>query len=452
MRLLCAFACLALLTMTACGQSPSQAAPAAPQAAAQLPPPPTGWLAGQVQGGIVVMSPEPDASHRIVLTLLPVVQSQAPVKDWFGNQALALAQSFGKVTGATETMEQGAILSRVAKVTTAAGLELKAVFVGYASPHGFQISVTMIPPGIDDNDPRIQVISNYIDQLSAAHFDVASLPSAPGQTDAQAPLGPTAAMPSPADGAQLMALIPPLGSAPQPVYPRPGDPIMQPRPQLPPDRDIPIKGAYFMTGVAFGAVNAGVGGSAYGSHAVQQLLLLYANGVAVKSDYLGGNLAGHHRAEGFATLDVTDPNVVGQGGFGRWTQQGQTVSINWNYAQPEVLTAEGNSLEGGGVKYNPWPLADGVHLEGVFVRPNDPGLHADAIVLTQNGLFAADGVNVTMGGTLVMPYFPPRGYGTYEIKKGSLVLHFANGFTVAIALNINGNTLLLNNFGYQRVR
>ena len=51
-----------------------------------------------------------------------------------------------------------------------------------------------------------------------------------------------------------------------------------------------------------------------------------------------------------------------------------------------------------------------------------------------------------------MPDFPPRGYGSYEIKKGSLVLHFANGFTVAIALNINGNTLLLNNFGYQRVR
>jgi hypothetical protein len=249
-----------------------------------------------------------------------------------------------------------------------------------------------------------------------------------------------------------MALIPPLGAPVQPVYPRPGDPIMQPRPQLPPDRDIPIKGAWFMTGMAFGAVNAGVNGSAYGSHAVQQLLILYANGVAVKSDIMGNNLAGHHQAEGFATLDVTDPGVIGQGGFGRWTQQGQTISINWNYAAPEVLTAQGNSLEGGAVKYNPWPLADGVHLEGVFVRPNDPGLHADAIVLTQNGMFAADGVNVTMGGTLVMPYFPPRGYGTYEIKKGSLVLHFANGFTVAIALNINGNTLLLNNFGYQRVR
>ena len=400
------------------------------------------------------MSPEPDAHKRIVLTLLPVVPPGAPLKDWFGNQALGLAQSYGRVTGATDTMQQGAILSRVAKVTTEAGLELKSVFVGYVSPHGFQMTVTMIPPGVDDNDPRLETVSNYIEQLANAHFDVASLPAAaPGQTAAASQNVPAAAMPSPVQGAQLMALIPPSSRARcSQVYPRPGDPIMQPRPQLPPDRDIPIKGAWFMTGMAFGAVNAGVGGSAYGSHAVQQLLLLYANGVAVKSDIMGNNLAGHHQAEGFATLDVTDPNVVGQGGFGRWSQQGQTISINWNYAAPEVLTVEGNSLEGGGVKYNPWPLADGVRLEGVFVRPNDPGLHADAIVLTQNGLFAADGVNVTMGGTLVMPYFPPRGYGTYEIKKGSLVLHFANGFTVAIALNINGNTLLLNNFGYQRVR
>ena len=201
-----------------------------------------------------------------------------------------------------------------------------------------------------------------------------------------------------------------------------------------------------------GAVNTGVGGSSYGSHAVQQLLILYANGVAVKGDIFGGNLAGHHQAEGFATLDVTDPSVVGQGGFGRWSQQDQTISINWNYAPAEQLTVAGDSLEGGGVRYNPWHLADGVRLEGVFVRPNDPGLRGQAIVLTQNGMFAADGVNVTMGGELVMPYFPARGYGTYEIKKGSLVLHFANGFTVAIACNIDGNTLLLNNFGYQRVR
>lgn len=452
MRLLCASACVVMLMLTACGQTSSQAAPAAPQAA-PLPPPPSGWLSGQVQGGIVIMSPEPDQSSRVVLTLLPVVQPQAPLKDWFGNQAVALAQSFGKVEGATEIQVDGPILSRAVKMSVN-GRELRSVFVGYASPHGFEMTVTMIPAATGETDPRVQTISTYLEQLQAARFDVTPQPQtqAQGPGGPAGPAGPPAAMPTPAQGAQLMAAIPPLGPANQPMYPRPGDPIMQPRPQLPPDRDIPIKGAWFMTGIGYGAVNMGVGGSSYGSHAVQQLLVLYANGVAVKSDIMGENLAGHHQAEGFATLDVTDPSVIGQGGFGRWSQQGQSISINWNYAPPETLNVAGNSLEGGGVKYNPWRLVNGERLQGLFVRPNDPGLRAQAIVLTQDGQFAADGVNVTMGAELVMPYFPARGYGTYEMKKGSLVLHFANGFVVAISCNIDGNTLLLNNFGYQRMR
>jgi hypothetical protein len=387
--------------------------------------------------------------------LLPVVQPQAPVKDWFGNQVVALAQSFGRVTGVTETSEEGPLLVRVAKVMTAQRGELRSVFVGYASPHGFQMTVLMAPEGIDEKDPRLQVASDYIEQLAQAHFDVV-----PGQAQGQGAPGAQAgngAQGGPAGdpraAAQLMAYMPPLGPPHgQPMYPRPGDPIMQPRPQLPPDRDIPIKGAWFMTGIAFGAVNAGVGGSSYGSHAVQQLLILYANGVAVKADIFGNNLAGHHQAEGFATLDVTDPSVVGQGGFGRWTQQGQTIGIQWNYAAPEMLAQSGDALAGGGVTYKPWRLADGLRLQGAFVRDMGPGLRSQGIVLTQDGMFASDGVNVTMGDTLVMPQFPIQGYGAYEVKKGSMILHYANGFTVAIACNVDGNTLLLNNFPFVRVR
>jgi hypothetical protein len=453
MRLLCAFACLALLSMTACGQSPSQASAASPQAPTQPPPPPAGWLAGQVQGGLVMMSPEPDQRQRVILTLLPITPAGAPLKDWFGNQAVALAQSFGTVDGVTAIMEQPPLLIRVAKVTTQARGDLRAVFVGYASPHGFQMAVVMAPDGIDEKDARLQAASDYIDKLAATHFELVSntgQAATAGTTTAQGAAQPLA---NPAGGQRLMALMPPLGPPEgPPMYPRPGDPIMQPRPQLPPDRDIPIKGSYFMTGIGYGAVNAGVGGSAYGSHAEQQILLLYANGVAVKSDIFGGNLAGHHQAEGFATLDVTDPGVVSQGGFGRWSQDGQTININWNYAQPEQLQIDGDKLVGGGTTYNHWPLADGIRLEGAYVRPGDPTLRGQGIVLSHDGTFASDGVNVTMGAELVMPYFPRVGYGAYEIKKGSLVLHYANGFTVAIALNIDGNTLLINNFGYQRVR
>jgi hypothetical protein len=403
-----------------------------PALALAQPAPPAGWKAQVAKDGVVIVSPAPDPSTRVALTLLPVAAPQQPLKAWFGDQTLGFARSFGAPQGATDVVEAGALLTRAFKVHTAQ-IDLRAVFFGYASPHGYQIAVLMIPPKVADDDPRLQIATNYVQSLAAAHFDFA-VPAA-----------------SPAAG--LMAQMPNLGPPPgQPMLPRPGDPIMQPRPQLPTDRDVPIKSAWFMTGVAFGAVNAGVGGSAYGSHAVQQLLLLYANGVAVKADIFGNNLAGHHQAEGFATLDVTDPGVVGQGGFGRWRQQGQTISIAWNYAAPEVLTQAGEGLAGGGVRYNPWRLADGIRLQGAFVRRMEPGMRSQGIVLAEDGSFAADGVNVVMGAELVMPQFPARGFGTYEVKKGSLVLHYANGFTVAIACSVDGNTLLLNNFPFVRER
>jgi len=415
MRLLCAVLCLLI-----------------PALALAQPAPPPGWKAAVAQDGVVIISPEPDPAMRLALTLLPAATPQAPVKTWFGDQTLALARSFGTPQGATDVVEAGVLLSRAFKVKRGQ-IDIRTVFFGYASPHGYQVAVLMIPPKVPDDDPRLQAASDYVASLAAAHFDV---PPPPG-----------------AAAGGLMAQMPSLGPPPgQPMYPRPGDPIMQPRPQLPPDRDIPIKGAYFMTGIAFGAVNAGVGGSAYGSHAVQQLLILFANGVAVKADIFGGNLAGHHQSEGFATLDVTDPAVVGQGGFGRWRQQGQTIGITWNYANPEVLTQAGDSLVGAGVKYNPWRLADGIRLQGAYVRDMGPGLRSQGIVLAQDGTFAADGVNVVMGAELVMPQFPARGFGTYEVKKGSLVLRYANGFTVAIACNIDGATLLLNNFPFVRER
>lgn len=393
---------------------------------------PEGWKATVARDGVLIMSSEPDPAMRLALTLLPVATPQAPVKTWFGDQAVALARTFGTPTGASEVVEAGALLSRALKVSKGP-IEIRAVFFGYASPHGYQLAVLLIPPKVADDDPRLQTATDYVQSLAADHFDFAPPPNQ-------------------AAAAALMAQMPNLGPpGGPPMMPRPGDPIMQPRPQLPPDRDIPIKGAWFMTGIGFGAVNAGVGGSAYGSHAVQQLLVLYANGVAVKADIFGGNLAGHHQAEGFATLDVTDPAVVGQGGFGRWRQQGQTISISWNYAPPEALTMSGDALVGA-VRYNPWRLADGLRLQGAFVRDMGPGLRSQGIVLSQDGDFAADGVNVVMGAELVMPQFPARGFGTYEVKKGSLVLRYANGFTVAIALNVDGNTLLLNNFPFVRVR
>ncbi|HEY2708058.1 MAG TPA: hypothetical protein VGI95_08390 [Caulobacteraceae bacterium] len=398
---------------------------------AQSPPPPLGWASAVANDGVVMVSPKRDASQRVALTLLPVMIPAAPVKAWFGNEAVGLAKGFGTFAGATDVMEDGAILLRIAKVQTANGLEIRAIFYGYASPHGYQIAVLMIPPKVGDNDPRLQVATDYVERLAAAHFDLV-LPRS------QAQAGPSQ--------------MPNLGPAAPRMSPQ-GGPIYQARPVLGPGHDVPLKGVYFMAGFADGAVYGGVGTTmTFGQHAVQQLMLLYANGVAVKADVTGGNLAGHHQSEGFATLDVTDPRVVSQGGFGRWSQQGGTITVNWNYAQPSVLTRNGANLEGRGERWSPYHLADGDRLEGLFVRRMEAGLRSQAIVLKPDGTFQADGVNVVLGGEIVMPQFPAQGVGTYQITKGSMILAFSNGFTVAVACVIDGNTVLLNNFPFVRER
>jgi len=97
-------------------------------------------------------------------------------------------------------------------------------------------------------------------------------------------------------------------------------------------------------------------------------------------------------------------------------------------------------------------------MEGTFVRKMEAGLRSQWIVLHKNGTFEGDGVNVTMGGEIVNPYFPAHGSGTYEVHKGSMILFFQNGFTQAIecmidnAPNGEAKVVLLNGFPFERVR
>jgi hypothetical protein len=228
---------------------------------------------------------------------------------------------------------------------------------------------------------------------------------------------------------------------------------------IPKERDVPLKGTYVFVGYAFGATYGGVGTSMnWGQHAVQQLLLLFANGVVAKTDLRGGNLAGKYQAEGFATMDVADPANVSGAPFGHWTEDENAVHIKWNIGPPTDLTKSGNNLEAKGEKWTPFHLADGELLEGTFVRQMEAGLRSQSIILHTNGTFIGDGVNVTMGGSIVNPAFPERGSGTYEVRKGSMILYFANGFTQAIACVIDtantgtAKTVLLNGFPFQRTR
>ena len=59
---------------------------------------------------------------------------------------------------------------------------------------------------------------------------------------------------------------------------------------------------------------------------------------------------------------------------------------------------------------------------------------------------------------MVSPAFPERGAGTYEIRKGSMILYFSNGFTQAIACLLDEahpgavRTVVLNGFPFESVR
>lgn len=410
--------------------------------AQSLPPLPTGWTSQGIDTAIVLKSPANAPGSQIVVMLLPPFHAQGEIKSWFGNQALAIARLGGNTMGATQVMQQEGIFVRVVQIENRNHVTIREVFYGYATQHGFTITVLTIPPAVGDQDPRVETANQYVQQLAAQKFELTTaVTQAPRQ-------GATGAPVRNAQGQYVGA----FGRSDI-------DLTYHAKSIIPKERDVPLKGVYVFVGFAYGASYGGVGTTmTWGQKATQQLLLLFANGVVAKTDLRGGNLAGKYQAEGFATMDVSNPAAVSGAPFGRWTDDGNTVHIQWNNGSPTDLTKNGQSLEGKGERWTPFHLADGERLEGTFVRQMEAGLRSQSIVLHKDGSFIGDGVNVTMGGNMVSPAFPERGAGTYEVRKGSMILYFANGFTQAIACVVDttntgeARTVLLNGFPFQRVR
>ena len=401
--------------------------------AAQLTPP-AGWTVQNTGSAVIMFSPG-EPSSRVALTLLPPGSPVGNLKSWFGNQALALAQASGRTLGATAVTEQEGILARVVQVENQSQVKLRVLFYGYRSSRGLSIPMLTIPPGVSDQDPLLETANQYVQQLAAQKFELSATP-----TPATQPVPPE----QPATGWRPKTDI---------------DLTYHAKAIIPKERDVPLKGVYVFVGYAFGPSYGGVGTTmTWGQRATQQLLLLFANGVVAKTDLKGDNLAGHHQAEGFATMDVAYPAAVAGSPYGRWTDNGDTIHILWNVGGATELAKKENTLEGKGERWTPFQLVEGERLEGTFVRKMEAGLRSQWIVLHKNGTFEGDGVNVTMGGEIVSPNFPAHGSGTYEVHKGSMILFFQNGFTQAIACIIdaapNGDarTVLLNGFPFERVR
>lgn len=416
---------------------------AAVSLAAQAPPaPPAGWTQQVLANGIVLSSPGSDPASRLALTLLPPGRPQGEVKSWFTGQSLALSQAAGRTLAVTKVEAQDGIFVRVVQLENQKQTKIRLVFYGYPTQNGISIAVLMIPPGVEDRDPRIETTNQYVQQIAAMKFEVAA--ASASATTAAPPAGQMQNSRGQFVGA----------------FGRSDIDLTYHAKSIPAgDRDVPLKGVYLFVGFSFGPSYGGVGTTmTWGQHATQQLLLLFANGVAAKVDLRGGNLAGHHQAEGFATMDVSNPAAVSGAPFGHWIDDGSAIQIQWNYGKPTQLARNGPDLEGSGERWTPYRLADGERLEGTFVRQMEAGLRSQWIVLHKDGTFSGDGVNVTMGGREVNPAFPERGSGTYEVRKGSMILRFTNGFTQAIACTIDtantgdARTVTLNGFPFQRVR
>jgi len=390
--------------------------------------PPAGWDMRN-DGSVVLMMSPGVAPNRVGLTLIPPGSPVGDAKSWFSDQTNRLAQATGRVLNATQIKDQGGVLLRVILTQQQNSQKVRMIFFGYPTARGLSIPILLVPLAVADQDPRVATGTQYVMQLAAQKFELTSGPTSAGQ---------------PATAWRPKTDI---------------DLTYHAKAIIPKERDVPIKNVYVFVGYAFGPSYGGVGTTmTWGQRATQQLLLLFENGVCAKTDLKGDNLAGHHQAEGFATMDAANPAAVAGAPYGHWTDNGSSIHIQWNSGAPSDLAKNGNTLEGKGERWTPFHLAEGQQLEGTFVRKMEAGLRSQWIVLHKNGTFEGDGVNVTMGGDLVSPNFPAHGSGTYEVHKGSMILYFANGFTQAIACMIdnapNGDakTVLLNGFPFERVR
>jgi hypothetical protein len=196
------------------------------------------------------------------------------------------------------------------------------------------------------------------------------------------------------------------------------------------DRDVPITGAYIATTAETGfKVGSGVA-----SRVGTTVLLLFANGVAVRTAAMkDGSIDDTYWAEGFATMDPTDSSQIGMRRLGRWSEAAGHVTIAWRIGAPVSLTRDGEKLMDGHATWAPYHRVDGLRFEGRYAHVVEFG-PPWSVTLHKDGTFSSDGLNEIMGGTMVNPGFPVHGSGTYQITKWSLVLRFSTGFLQSINL------------------
>ena len=262
------------------------------------------------------------------------------------------------------------------------------------------------------------------------------------------------AVPQLATASGAAAAVPVAAAAePPPPCLRPTGIEICPKAVIPDDATIAIVGAYIAAAARSGfSVGAGVR-----SRVTTEVLLLFANGVAARSSMMkSGAMDDTYWSEGFATMDPRDPAQLGARRAGRWTERNGTITIDWQIGSPTTLTRDGQQLREQYTVWSPYPPVDGLRLDGRYQRRPEEYVSPSGITFHRDGTFEEDGLNVTMGGTVVNPGFPEQGSGTYQILRWSLILRFSTGFVQSIHLLIaagdraNPAHIVLNGYDFVR--
>jgi hypothetical protein len=161
------------------------------------------------------------------------------------------------------------------------------------------------------------------------------------------------------------------------------------------------------------------------------LLALWENGVA----YTGSlerplTAAPGGQREGLAVIDaaaLAERAAFADPRYSRWTGRSDGVVVGGL-----ELAREGANLKGPqGELWVAVPPVDGAVLDGVYTARSE-GQPEMTVTFRLDGTFEAVNLNFAMGGPEANPGFPAKGKGTYEFRKGSLLLRFVGGWAQSL--------------------
>jgi hypothetical protein len=188
-----------------------------------------------------------------------------------------------------------------------------------------------------------------------------------------------------------------------------------------PAGDVPIVGSHIKVDVRFGGVG--------GSNSTTDHILLFGNGIAVRTGVINGAI------ECYAIMPVTNLTDL-PFNYGRWRANEATGSIDvqWKEGSPWQMKRDGGSLSVDGRKLLTLRPLEKARFNGSYAyRP--VGDSPTTLALTPDGRFVAQNLTDNMICNSGQPA-AKRGRGTYEVRKWTLILRFDDGSTAYLPLHI----------------